>query len=306
VPLPGLYDRGMRLADRGTTARWDIAVPDASPIAGVAMAGIIGRAGDPVDLQVIPYPAVTLFLDFGDALVVDDHSGGRVRGAGVLGLAPARIQARASNLECLQVRLSPTVARALLDASSELNGSVVGLEEVWGRDAVRLHEQLYEQRSWADRFAITQAAILRRVGRGHGVDPEVAYSWERILIARGQVRVERLAAEVGWSRKRLWSRFRSQIAITPKRAAQLIRFDHAAHRLVAGQPAAAVAADSGYADQSHLHRDTTALTGLTPTALANAQWLSIDEVAWSSTRARPSGRPTPHRRCSRQSSSFPG
>jgi hypothetical protein len=29
------------------------------------------------------------------------------------------------------------------------------------------------------------------------------------------------------------------------RAAQLIRFDHAAHRLAAGQPAAAVAADSG-------------------------------------------------------------
>jgi len=248
------------------------------------MAGISGPAGDPVDLRVIPYPAVTLFVDFGDALVIDDRSGAQVRGAGVLGLAPARMQARASNFECLQVRLSPTVARAVLGASSELNGSVVGLEEIWGRDAVRLHEQLYEHRSWADRFAITQAALLRRAGRGHGVDPEVAYSWERILTARGQVRVERLAAEVEWSRKRLWSRFRSQIAITPKRAAQLIRFDHAAHRLAAGQPAAAVAADSGYADQSHLHRDTTTLTGLTPTALANAQWLSIDEVAWASER----------------------
>ncbi|MFR9776612.1 helix-turn-helix domain-containing protein [Micromonospora sp. MS34] len=270
----------MRLADLGTTAQWEIAVPDASPIAGVAMAGFTGRAGDLVDLRVIPYPAMTLFIDFGDALVVDDHSGRRVRGAGVVGLAPAQIRALARNFECLQVRLSPTVARALLGTSWELTGSVVGLEEVWGRDAVRLQEQLYEQRSWADRFAITQAALSQRVDRGHAVDPEVARSWERILTARGRVRVERLAAEVEWSRKRLWCRFRSQIAITPKRAAQLIRFDHAAHRLAAGQPAAAVAADSGYADQSHLHRDTTALTGLTPSALAVAQWLSVDDVAW--------------------------
>ena len=43
-----------------------------------------------------------------------------------------------------------------------------------------------------------------------------------MVASRGRVRVERLAAEVGWSRKRLWSRFRSQIGLTPKRSAQLI------------------------------------------------------------------------------------
>jgi AraC-like DNA-binding protein len=97
---------------------------------------------------------------------------------------------------------------------------------------------------------------------------------------RGGVRVERLADEVGWSRKRLWSRFRSQIGLTPKRAAQLIRFDHVAHRLAAGDSAALVAAESGYADQSHLHRDVMAFTGVTPTAVAGAPWLAVDEVAW--------------------------
>lgn len=253
------------------------------------MAGFTGRAGDLVDLRVIPHPAFTLFIDFGDGLVVDDQRGGRIRGAGVMGLAPARLRGLARDLDCLQVRLSPIVARALLGASSELSGAVVDLEEVWGRDAIRLREQLLERRSWADRFAITHAALSRRLDGGHGVDPEVARSWERMLTAHGRVRVERLAADVEWSRKRLWSRFRSQIGITPKRAAQLIRFDHAAHRLAAGQPAASVAADSGFADQSHLHRDTAALTGLTPSALAASRWLSVDDVAWASTRARRSG-----------------
>jgi AraC-like DNA-binding protein len=48
----------------------------------------------------------------------------------------------------------------------------------------------------------------------------------------------------GWSRKRLWSRFRSQVGLTPKRADQLIRFDHAVHLLAAGHSPAA-AAESG-------------------------------------------------------------
>jgi AraC-like DNA-binding protein len=101
------------------------------------------------------------------------------------------------------------------------------------------------------------------------------------VATEGRVRVERLAAEVGWSRKRLWSRFRAQIGLTPKRAAQLVRFDHAAHRLAAGHSAARVAAESGYADQSHLHRDVMAFAGVTPTGVAAAPWLAVDDVAWA-------------------------
>jgi helix-turn-helix protein len=68
--------------------------------------------------------------------------------------------------------------------------------------------------------------------------------------------------------------------ITPKRAAQPVRFDHAVHLLAAGHDAASVAADSGYVDQSHLHREVKAFAGLTPAAVAVAPWLAIDDVAW--------------------------
>jgi hypothetical protein len=46
------------------------------------------------------------------------------------------------------------------------------------------------------------------------------------------------------------------------------------------QTAASVATESGYADQSHLHREVKTFTGLTPTAVAVAPWLAIDDVAW--------------------------
>lgn len=114
------------------------------------------------------------------------------------------------------------------------------------------------------------------------MDPEVAWTWHRIVADRGLVRVDALAAEVGWSRKRFWSRFRSQLGLPPKRAVKLVRFDHAAHRLVAGEGAAHVAADTGYADQSHLHRDVRAFTGATPTAVAGEPFLAVDGIAWPS------------------------
>jgi AraC-like DNA-binding protein len=160
---------------------------------------------------------------------------------------------------------------------------VAALEDVWTRDAGQAEERLRAATSWDERFTIAADLLGRRLGARPAVDPEVARTWRRTLTSRGRVRVNGLADEVGWSRKRLWSRFRSQIGLTPKRAAQLMRFDHAAHLLAAGHAAASVAAQSGYVDQSHLHREVKAIAGVTPTAVATAPWLAIDDVAWPAT-----------------------
>jgi AraC-like DNA-binding protein len=268
---------------RAAAAVWDIAVPSRpGRLAGVSLAGFSDRGKDLVDLPAVPYPAVTLVIDLGhEPLLVEHASGQRTRGSLAAGLAPGAVRVRGRDIECLQVRLSPAVAHAVLGASSELGGTVAALDDLWGRDAARTQEQLRAAGSWDDRFAIAQAALARRHEAGRAADPEVAFAWEQMVTSRGQVRVERLAAETGWSRKRLWSRFRSQIGLTPKRAAQLIRFDHAAHRLAAGHSAALVAAESGYADQSHLHRDVVAFAGVTPRAVAVAPWLAVDDIAWA-------------------------
>jgi AraC-like DNA-binding protein len=268
--------------DYDAAAVWDIATPSRpGRLPGVSMAGFRARAADAVGLQVVPYPAVTVAVDLGDGFIVGDASGRQQRGSVVAGLAPGGVSARGRGIECLQVRLSPVVAHAVLGASSELGGTVASLDDLWGRDAGRLQEQLRAAGSWEDRFAIAEAALARRGEEGRAVDPEVAFAWGQLVGKLGGVRVERLAAEAGWSRKRLWSRFRSQIGLTPKHAARLVRFDHAAHRLAAGHSAALVAAETGYADQSHLHRDVMAFAGVTPTAVTAAPWLAVDPVAWA-------------------------
>ncbi len=246
------------------------------------MAGFRERAADLVDLPVVPYPAVTLVVDLGEGLVVvEEVSGRQQRGGVVAGLVPGAVRVRGRDIECLQIRLSPVVAHAVLGGCSELGGTMLALDDLWGREAARIGERLRVAGSWDERFAIAEAALGRRLEAGRVVDPEVAFAWEQMVASRGQVRVERLAAETGWSRKRLWSRFRSQVGIRPKLAAQLVRFDHAAHRLAAGHDAALVAAETGYVDQSHLHRDVMAFAGVTPAAVAVAPWLAVDDIAWA-------------------------
>lgn len=246
------------------------------------MAGFSDRTGDPLDVALVPHPAVTILFDLGDLPIeVDDGRGHLQRERLVAGLAPngARGRGSAGSFECLQIRLSPLVAHAVLGASSELGGTVVALDELWGADAARTQERLRAAGSWDERFAIAEAALTRH-GPAWPVDREVSFAWGQMVAARGRVRVERLAAEVGWSRKRLSSRFGSQVGVTPKRVARLIRFDHAAHRLASGQDPALVAAESGYVDQSHLHREALAFAGMTPSSVAASPFLAVDDTAW--------------------------
>lgn len=248
------------------------------------MAGF--RVSDLDALRMVPHPAVTLLLEFGSGSPVMDYAGRQQRGSVVAGPgigSGGALWARGENVECVQVRLSPVIARAVLGASpADLDGAVVAVDDLWGREASRIRERLGEISSWEDRFALTDALLARRYEAGAPVDPEVAWAWDRTVGGRGLVRVDGLAAEVGWSRKRLWSRFRSQLGLPPKRAAKLIRFDHAAHRLVAGEGAARVAVEGGYADQSHLHRDVMAFTGVTPATVAGEPFLAVDDIAWPS------------------------
>ncbi|MEU7017668.1 helix-turn-helix domain-containing protein [Streptomyces sp. NPDC046385] len=272
-------------------AVWDVACPRRpSPVSGLSMAGF--RVRDLDALRMVPHPAVTLLLEFGAGTPVLDCSSGRQqRGSIVAGPgfgSGGAVRASGENVECVQVRLSPVIARAVLGASlSDLDDAVVPLDELWGREASRIRERLGDIASWQDRFAWTEALLARRYEAGPPVDPEVAWAWHRIAGRRGLTRVDALAAEVGWSRKRLWSRFRTQLGLPPKHAVKLVRFDHAAHRLVAGEAAARVAAETGYADQSHLHRDVMTFTGATPANMAREPFLAVDDLAWPGRGATP-------------------
>ncbi|MFJ4655064.1 helix-turn-helix domain-containing protein [Nocardia sp. NPDC088792] len=265
---------------------WEVARPSrALAVRGLDMAGFRIHGGGSEFLRAIPHPAVTVLLEFGEGRFDIQDPAGRTRtGSLALGLLRDAVPLRVEALECVQVRMSPLAASAVLGMPpSELSGTMVGLDELWGRDVARLCERLHEMPCWQERFALIEATLAARLRDDLPADPEVAWAWRRIAGSHGRYRIEQLASEIGWSRQRLWSRFGAQIGLTPKRAARLVRFDHAVHRLVRGQAPARVAADTGYTDQSHLHRDVREFTGAPPASAAAEPFLTVDDRAWPST-----------------------
>ena len=162
----------------------------------------------------------------------------------------------------VQVDLTPLGARRILGLPmEELTNRVVALEDVLGRGAAELVERLAEAPGWPERFALLDAALLRRVDAGPAPSPEVAWSYGRLAAADGRVAVGALADEVGWSRRHFAARWRRDVGMGPKAVARILRFQRALRLLQEGRPLADVAYDCGFADQPHLNREFRALGG---------------------------------------------
>ncbi|GAA3160665.1 helix-turn-helix domain-containing protein [Nonomuraea salmonea] len=258
---------------------WEVAAP-ARAIPGVLMAGFRDLAGGTFEERVPPGPAVAIVIDCTDGSLAP--LAGRVEGGIVTGLAPAPARIAGRGVDCVELQVDLAVAPALLGVPpAELNGAPFDLADVWGPEAALLRARLIETRSWDERFALVGAALARRDRTTARLDPEVADAWRRIKAGHGQVPIGALPARYGWSRTRFWSRFKAQIGVPPKRAAMIVRFDRALRGLATARGVAEVAAELGYTDQSHLHRDVLAFTGRTPGAIAADPLWSVDGTAYT-------------------------
>lgn len=240
-----------------------------------AYAGYRTEPAEPGTHQGVPGAHLTLLLCLDGAVELlrtpdPARSTGRFT-ASVGGLhdTPAVIATGAAQTG-LQLRLTWRGARALLGVpAGELAGDVVDLRALIGRRAELLLDRLAGAVSWADRFALLDAALTDlAVDRGAEPRPELGFAWDRLVATGGTLRIEELAREVGWSRRHLAGRFHQEIGLAPKAAARTIRFERACDLLRApARPALVdVAIDCGYADQAHLARDFRELAGLTATS----------------------------------------
>ncbi|VIO70654.1 hypothetical protein CI1B_33080 [Bradyrhizobium ivorense] len=170
---------------------------------------------------------------------------------------------------CVQVDFTPLGAyRVFGGAVTELAGRMVAIADVLGHDGHRLRERLGAAPSWQRRFDLIEDFVLRRIGRPPS--PEIVFAYRRLAQTGGAARITALAGEIGWSRKHLVDRFRSELGLPPKALARLMRF-HRASRLAQSGAAggwAGIAAETGYADQAHLAREFVEFAGEPPTAWA--------------------------------------
>ncbi|CUU56079.1 AraC-type DNA-binding protein [Parafrankia irregularis] len=249
----------------------------AHPALAGLVAGIVGyqqRAERPVERRQPAGSLLPLVLSFGDPLEVvalsDGEGAGRHRSfvAGFMrGHATTRFE---RSQRCVQVYLTPLGAYRLLGAPGrDLAGRILPVGDVAPALAGSLPDRLAAAGSWGERLALVEDAVLRLAAAGAGPEPEpfVAWMWDRIQASGGQARIGELVERTGWSGRHAVARFRDQVGLTPKAAAAVVRFEHAAADL-GRLPLAQVAARHGYADQSHLTREVVRYAGEPPGVLA--------------------------------------
>jgi AraC-like DNA-binding protein len=162
----------------------------------------------------------------------------------------------------------------------------VPLDHVDSRVASLVRDRVMLARGWAERFDAMEALIASRV-LGSDVPPFVEHVWQGLVTAHGQIAVGSLAADTGYSHRHLISQFRTCLGLTPKKVAQLLRFNRSINAVTQSQldnspskpflegsiPSGAggaavrwadVAAECGYADQSHFIKEFRRFAGATP------------------------------------------
>jgi AraC-like DNA-binding protein len=167
----------------------------------------------------------------------------------------------------VEVRLTPLGAHALFGLPMhELTNRVVELDDLAGSEYAELAARIWDVAGWERRFAILDAALTARLAAARPVSGELAWAWGRLRASEGRAGIGDLAADLGWSHRRLIARFREQIGLPPKTLARVLRFERVS-RLLRQSPEprlAEVAYDCGYYDQAHLNRDFREFAGTTP------------------------------------------
>ncbi len=169
-------------------------------------------------------------------------------------------------IEGLHVVLKPLGLRGLLGVpSAALAGGIFHLDQVLGaRCAFELQDRLHEARGWPERFDVLDRMLSERLG-GESAAPELSAACRSIIAQGARARIEDVAREIGWSRRRLSERFGAELGITPKTLARIVRFEQACALIRRRDGALAdVAIAAGYCDQSHMTREWLALAGCTP------------------------------------------
>ena len=205
------------------------------------------RGVPPARHRGLPSPFLTLIFTLDEPLVMLAHPDPRQPpgdfGALLGGLhsAPALITHDGAQ-SGIQVALRPLGARALLGLpAGELAELDLPAETVLGGACAELRARTVAATSWPERFAILDEILLRRLagcrpiaGPGRCARPRPrspgpgASCWPRAARSASAD----LAAGTGWSGRHLTGRFRTEIGLTPKAAARVIRFDRARHLLI--------------------------------------------------------------------------
>ena len=150
----------------------------------------------------------------------------------------------------------------------DLRDDVVPVGEVWGAEGVDVAERVAQASTRDQRVSLLEGWLLRCLQRHHLAQPAVEAALRQLYYGHREVKIDRLADQLGMSRRHFERVFRCEIGVTPKLFQRTARFNLTVRELLlsASSDTLAVALDHGYYDQAHFIHDFQAFVGDSPAA----------------------------------------
>jgi AraC-like DNA-binding protein len=144
-----------------------------------------------------------------------------------------------------------------------------GLLDALGRgELLNLQARLQEAKSLPARIDLLDEWLINRLRRGKEQHVLIPPSLTIVRQQKEALFIPKLAEELSISQRQLERLYQSQVGMSPKQYAQLLKVERArlALKQLNGQTTVRVAADLGYYDQSHFIREFQSVIGMTPYA----------------------------------------
>ena len=149
---------------------------------------------------------------------------------------------------------------------SEVAAGVVDLGDLWRGRAREWTERVALAQDTAARVRVLESLLLGLLGKNERTDPAVDRGLELIAASGGQIRMERLAAEIGVSGRHLARQFQRAVGLSPKAFARVTRFLRAVKLLdqCPERSLTDVALACGFFDQAHFNHEFREMAGMSP------------------------------------------
>ena len=157
-------------------------------------------------------------------------------------------------------------------ASCDAGECLIKLSDVCGPRSTEVHSRLAECSTALGRFRILEDWLIGQLSRCERHHGEVLVALDALGRPKPGSRTREVARAVGLSERRFIELFTAEVAMKPKLFSRVRRFQHALSMIDRDAVAidwAVLAADCGYADQSHFIRDFEIFAGLAPVEYVN-------------------------------------
>ncbi|SFL24221.1 Helix-turn-helix domain-containing protein [Paenibacillus sp. 1_12] len=149
---------------------------------------------------------------------------------------------------------------------SELTGHHVLLEDIWGREAVFIAEEVQSAKGLSEMMERIEFNLLKLLNYELQTDQLLQAAMHYMHASYGMVSIRTLAEKLSYSERNVRRTFQNELGVSPKELSGIIRFQYLLQELNKGSQShfTDIAVKYGYYDQPHFIHNFKRFYGLAP------------------------------------------